>query len=149
MANNKITLSLVIAILAVALIASTAIAGAAAEAANKRKPSEIKVYVTNIGVIKHKLVLKVCLVDDDDCFGKVKTIDLQKYSGEKRVAVATYQVTFSPNPDDEFSPTDIGVCGKLNGNPTNGDSSACTNLVKVKSKHWKAVLSYKELLNTQ
>ena len=92
-------------------------------------------------------MLRVCIVDDDDCFTKEKTTDLQKHSGDKRATVATYQLTFSGNPEDLFSPSDVLACGTLNGHPTNGDKdSVCAGLQKVKSKHWKAVISYEDLL---
>src|SRR6476619_1046156 len=117
--------------------------------AKKRQPSEIKVYVSNVGEIKQKLLLRVCISDDDDCFTKEKTTDLQKHSGDKRATVATYQLTFSGDPKDLFSPSDVLACGKLNGHPTNGDNSVCVGLQKVKSKHWRAVMSYNDLLNTQ
>ena len=113
--------------------------------AKKRKPSEIKVYVKNVEKIDHKLLLRVCITDDDDCITKEKTVDLKKHSGDKRATVATYQLTFSGNPKDEFSPSDVLACGKLNGHPTNGDGSTCVGLEKVKSKHWKAVITYADL----
>ena len=139
---------LIVAVVAIAilLVGSTAFSHSAD--AKKRKPSEIKVYVSNVGEIKQKLLLRVCLTDDDDCFTKEKTTDLQKHSGDKRAAVATYQLTFSGDPKDLFSPSDVLACGKLNGHPTNGDNSVCVGLEKVKSKHWRAVMSYKDLLNT-
>jgi hypothetical protein len=139
---------LIVAVVAIAilLVGSTAFSHSAD--AKKRKPSEIKVYVSNVGEIKQKLLLRVCLTDDDDCFTKEKTTDLQKHSGDKRATVATYQVTFSANPEDLLSPSDVLACGKLNGHPHNGDNSVCVGLEKVKSKHWRAVMSYKDLLNT-
>ena len=106
-------------------------------------------YVSNVGEIKQKLLVRVCIADDDDCFTKVKTTDLQKHSGDKRVTVVTYQLTFSANPKDLFSPSDVLACGKLNGHPTNGDEQRCSDLEKVKSKHWRAVISYNDLLNAQ
>jgi hypothetical protein len=140
---------LIVAVVAIAilLVGSTAFSHSAE--AKKRKPSEIKVYVSNVGEIEQKLLLRVCISDDDDCFTKEKTTDLQKHSGDKRATVATYQLTFSGNPEDEFSPSDVLACGKLNGHPTNSDDSVCVSLQKVKSKHWKAVMSYNDLLNTQ
>ena len=136
----------IVAVMAIAilLVGSTAFSHSEAK---KRKSSEIKVYVSNVGEIKHKLLLTVCLAVDDDCFGKEKTIDLQEHSGDKKATVATYHLTFSANPKDLFGPTDIIACGKLNGQPTNGDNSVCVGLQKVKSKHWKAVMSYKDLLD--
>ena len=138
--SKSIVLILAIAIL---LVGSTVVSHSAE--AKKRKPSEIKVYVKNVEKIDHKLLLKVCSVDDDDCFGKIKTVDLQKYSGDKMAMVTTYHLTFSPNPKDLFAPDDVGACGKLNGRPTNSDQNPCADLQKVKSKHWKAVITYADL----
>ena len=140
---------LIVAVVAIAilLVGSTAFSHSAE--AKKRKPSEIKVYVSNVGEIKQKLLLRVCISEDDDCFTKEKATDLQKHSGDKRATVATYQLTFSGDPKDLFSPSDVLACGKLNGHPTNGDNSVCVGLQKVKSKHWRAVVSYNDLLNTQ
>jgi hypothetical protein len=143
--SRGLVIAAVVAI-AVLLVGSTAFSHSAE--AKKRQPSEIKVLVLNVGEIKHKLLLRVCLADDDDCFTKEKTIDLQKHSGDKRATVATYHLTFSPNPKDLFSPSDVIACGKLNGHAQNGDDSVCSSLKKVKSKHWIAVMSYEDLLKT-
>lgn len=146
--NNKGLVTVAVVAIAILLVGSTAISHSVE--AKKRKPSEIKVYVSNVGVIKQKLLVRVCLADDDDCFTKVKTTDLKKHSGDNRATVATYSLTFSGNPADEFSPSDVIACGTLNGQPTNGgDNSVCSSLEKVKSKHWRAVISYEDLLNAQ
>ena len=100
----------------------------------KRKPSEIKVYVSNVEEIRNKLMLRVCIADDDDCFTKEKTIDLQKHSGDKRATVATYHLTFSPKPEDLFSPSDVIACGMLKGHAHNGDDSVCSRFEKSKIK---------------
>ena len=139
----------IVAVVAIAILLVGSTAFSHSVEAKKRQPSEIKVYVSNVGEIKQKLLLRVCLADDDDCFTKEKTTDLQKHSGDKRATVATYQLTFSANPKDLFSPSDVIACGTLNGHPTNGDNSVCSSLEKVKSKHWRAVISYKDLLNTR
>ncbi len=140
---------LIVAVVAIAILLVGSTAFSHSVEAKKRQPSEIKVYVSNVGEIKQKLLLRVCIADDDDCFTKEKTTDLQKHSGDKRATVATYQLTFSANPEDLFSPSDVLACGKLNGHPTNGDNSVCVGLQKVKSKHWRAVMSFHDLLNTQ
>jgi ABC-type Na+ efflux pump permease subunit len=79
----------IVAVVAIAILLVGSIAFSHSVEAKKRKSSEIKVYVSNVREIKHKLLLRACIADDDDCFTKEKTIDLQKHSGDKRATVAT------------------------------------------------------------
>lgn len=144
--NSRGLVIVAVVAIAILLVGSTAFSHSAE--AKKRKPSEIKVYVKNVGQIKHKLLLRVCMADDDDCFGKIKTTDLKKHSGDKMATVATYNLIFSGDPRDEFGPKDVLACGTLKGQPHNGGSgSVCVGIEKVKSKHWKAELSYKNLVS--
>ena len=114
----------------------------------KRKPSQINVYVNNIGKITHKTPLKVCMVEDDSfCFNKAKIVDLQKASngGQKsKVQVATFSITFST----EFTPKDVSACGRLidQGNEAL-DCAYGGSLTKVKSKLWKTTIDYRDLVD--
>lgn len=126
--------------IAILLVGSTAFSHST-EAKNKE--SNIKVYVKNIGKINGKLPLKVCMADDDGCFGKVKTVDLKKASNggrKSKIQVATFKIRFNPDPAEEFTPADVSACGKLPG----AVDCSYGNLKKVNGSY-KATLDYKDL----
>ena len=94
----------IVAVVAIAILMVGSTAFSHNAEAKKRQPSEIKLLVSNVGEIKHKLLLSVCLADDDDCFTKEKTIDLQKHSGDKRATVADIPSNIQRKPKRPLQP---------------------------------------------
>ncbi len=111
----------------------------------KSKKFEVKVYVTNIEEIGHKLLLHLCMKDDNDkCHGE-KTVDLRKISdnGEKsRVLAATFVIK-----ETKFlHPGDVAACGTLEDNGLVAHDCPFGQVQKVKAGKYKAVVDYRDLL---
>jgi hypothetical protein len=115
----------------------------------KTKKSTIKVYIFHI--VKNpwlKEKAKVCMSDDDGCFGKTKTVDLQKATKnfkESRILVSTYHLAFSTNPDDEFGPSDVSACGRLIVKGLIANDCAYGDLEKTGKKSYRALIDFDDL----
>src|ERR1051326_7926863 len=143
---NKVLMGVLVAAVAVALVASV-LTMYTAEA--KIKKSTIKVYIFHI--VKNPWVkekARVCMSDDDGCFGKTKTVDLQKATNnfkKGRILAATYHIAFSSDPDSEFGPSDVSACGRLLVQGLIANDCAYGDLKKTGNKEYKATIDFNEL----
>jgi hypothetical protein len=115
----------------------------------KSKSSQIKVYVNHITGIAsgHSIKLKVCMADDDGCFGKIKSTNLQK-STKSKILAGTFTLKGFPNPDPsaEFGIGDVSACGRLTNNGVEANDCAYGGLKKVKSHEYKATIDFNDLV---
>jgi hypothetical protein len=144
--NKTIGISVVILLMGVLFVSATSTLYTA-EA--KSKASEIKVYVDHIKDIAsgHTIKLKVCMADDDGCFGKIKSINLQ-HSTKSKILAGTFTLKGFPNPDPsaEFGIGDVSACGRLTNSGVEANDCAYGNLKKVKTHEYKATIDFMDLV---
>jgi hypothetical protein len=135
-----------IAIMPIAVILIGAVAFSHSAEAKKSKKFELKVYVSSIEPIGHKVLLHICMADDDSkCHGE-KTVNLQKISndGDKsRVLAGTFKIKQLT----DLGPGDVSACGKLEDHGTVANDCTYGNHAKIGKNKYKEVLNYEDLLN--